>query len=937
MKKLLALILAAMMLLALIPATALADDETSSISADTDNYPLLYTVGDSLANPNTEGLVVKFHKGSNQGVPLLWGDGTHGNENVTPAVPGNYVIVFAGTTYKEGSLPVFTDPGTKTITIRYIYRGAGHSNDNTRETSFKVYVAATKLASVAITKPAANLSYYVGDTFSPTGMEVTATYTNGVTKVLKESEYTTTINGHSASDPLVIGDHEKTIKVTVTETYPDIDTETVASVESTDKLSVTAGATAIDVTCNPGALLDSTHKLSFDLNDAAKRSAELTIALTPASLDGKAIAVTCSDTSVVSLAKDNTGLVYTATALATGSATITIRAYGSATTKTITVVVNDSSKIYAEAIYMTPKTLELAVGSSYTLNATLYSSKGTVTKNRITWSSSDESIATVDSGGIVTLLRGNGGTVKITATPEKDPGASAVTPAECTITPKVVAVNSFSLNQTAVTLYTGSTTTLTGTVQPTNASDKEITWTSSNPAVATVDANGKVVAVGVPTGKTEGTAVITGQTSNPAVKATCTVTVKDGVLLTSVSLNTTAASIGVGEALALTAYTSPSNATNKNLVWSSTNSEYATVNSSGTVSAIAEGQTVIKATSTDGSKLFAQCVVTVTTIPVTSVTLNKTGLALFSTEKAQLTASLYPTNATRKYVVWTSSNNNVATVDATGTVTAVSAGSAIISATAADSLARYATCPVVVTQKIDVTGLTLNLGSFDLLLNDSTVLTATVAPGNATYGAIKWTSSKPTVASIDEKGKLSGLSVGTTTITATAGSKSVSITVSVVTKTFSVGKVVNCSRRVNVRKSASGASGLAGYAYLGDTYKVLDKSGSWYKIQYNATTTAYIWSHYLSASATNAGYVSAGTGTGTGTGTTTPTGKTVTVINCKNCVNVRSGPATTYGKVGYAYLGETYAYTKLTTDGWYEVTFSGSVAYINAAFLRVNG
>ena len=95
MKKLLALILAAMMLLALIPATALADDETSSISADTSKYPLLYTVGDSLANPNTEGLVVKFHKGSNQGVTLLWGDGTHGNENVTPPVPGNYVIVFA--------------------------------------------------------------------------------------------------------------------------------------------------------------------------------------------------------------------------------------------------------------------------------------------------------------------------------------------------------------------------------------------------------------------------------------------------------------------------------------------------------------------------------------------------------------------------------------------------------------------------------------------------------------------------------------------------------------------------------------------------------------------------------------------------------------------------------------------------------------------------
>ena len=125
---------------------------------------------------------------------------------------------------------------------------------------------------------------------------------------------------------------------------------------------------------------------------------------------------------------------------------------------------------------------------------------------------------------------------------------------------------------------------------------------------------------------------------------------------------------------------------------------------------------------------------------------------------------------------------------------------------------------------------------------------------------------------IEELGEgVSGLAVGSAVITAKAGIKTISITVSVVTKVYSTGTVVNCARRVNVRASASGAGALVGYAYLGDTYKVLDRSSNWFKIQYNATTTAYIWSRYLNATETTAGYVSSGAvGTATPAPGTTP-------------------------------------------------------------------
>jgi uncharacterized protein YgiM (DUF1202 family) len=102
------------------------------------------------------------------------------------------------------------------------------------------------------------------------------------------------------------------------------------------------------------------------------------------------------------------------------------------------------------------------------------------------------------------------------------------------------------------------------------------------------------------------------------------------------------------------------------------------------------------------------------------------------------------------------------------------------------------------------------------------------------------------------------VALGETIITATVSGKSVTIKVTVTNTEYNYGVAANFKRRVNVRATASGLGRLVGYAYVGDTFHILGKTGSWYYIQYNNTTKGYIWASYLKASKTSSGYTSAG-------------------------------------------------------------------------------
>ncbi|GHT65829.1 hypothetical protein FACS189452_00640 [Bacteroidia bacterium] len=330
-----------------------------------------------------------------------------------------------------------------------------------------------------------------------------------------------------------------------------------------------------------------------------------------------------------------------------------------------------------------------------------------------------------------------------------------------------VTVASVSLNKTTLTLTAGDTATLTATVLPANATDKAVTWTSSDSTKATV-ANGVVTAVAA------GSATITA-TAGDNKTATCAVTVSAAIVaVTGISLNETTLALTVGDNETLTATVLPANAADPSVTWTSSDDSKATVSSSGEVTAVAAGTATITATA--GAQT-ATCAVTVSAaiVAVTGISLNETTLALGIGDNETLTATVLPANATDPTVTWTSSDDTKATVSSSGEVTAVAEGTATITATAG---AQTATCAVTIAP-VDVTGISLDATTLALAIGENATLTATVLPNNATDPSVTWTSSDDSKATVSSSGEVTAVAEGTATITATAGAQTATCAVTI--------------------------------------------------------------------------------------------------------------------------------------------------------------
>ena len=249
-----------------------------------------------------------------------------------------------------------------------------------------------------------------------------------------------------------------------------------------------------------------------------------------------------------------------------------------------------------------------------------------------------------------------------------------------------VEVSSIELDSTSITLTEGESMTLTATVTPNYAYNRKVTWSSSEATIATVDANGKVVAVA------PGNAVITAKAGEKT--ATCSVTVEKKVIaVDGITLSQTSATLIEGDSITLTATVTPEDATDKTVTWTTSDAEVATVDANGKVIAVAPGNAVITAKA--GEKT-ATCTVTVEkkVIAVDGITLSQTSATLVEGDSITLTATVTPEDATDKTVTWTTSDAEVATVDANGKVIAVGPGTAVITAKAGEFTA---TCEITVT------------------------------------------------------------------------------------------------------------------------------------------------------------------------------------------------------------------------------------------------
>jgi uncharacterized protein YjdB len=235
------------------------------------------------------------------------------------------------------------------------------------------------------------------------------------------------------------------------------------------------------------------------------------------------------------------------------------------------------------------------------------------------------------------------------------------------------AVTGVTLNASTTTVAVGRTYQSTATVAPSGATNKSVTWSSSNTGIATVNSTGLV------TGVANGTATITVTTVDGSFTASLTVTVVTPV--TSVSLNVGSLALTVAATSQLTATVLPAGAGNKGVTWTTSNASVATV-VNGLVRAVANGTATITVTTVEGS-FRATCAVTVTT-RVTGVTLNRTAVSLKRGLNSQLTATVAPTTASNKAVTWLSSNTAIATVNSSGLVTGRAVGSCTITVRTTD-------------------------------------------------------------------------------------------------------------------------------------------------------------------------------------------------------------------------------------------------------------
>ena len=483
--------------------------------------------------------------------------------------------------------------------------------------------------------------------------------------------------------------------------------------------------------------------------------------------------------------------------------------------------------------FTTADTLSTSLSSNLTAALTYNVSSLNKTVTYSNFNANNLGVALLDPNGVsydMTKVFGTAGTWTLKVYSTEDSSVCGTV----SLTVSAIAVTDITLSNSALTIYVGNSAQLTATVNPTNATNQGISWSSSDSTVASVSESGLVSA------KKVGTATITATSSDGGKTATCAVTVKkqsatqatieannstntndpasyasdsfntNGITLTSVSFtqvygsDDTSFRLGSknngGEivfhfeetlitGITLNAKTYDSNAQVNISTSANTTGETVTITSDGAYETDAFASDTAKSTSITISNakknrfyfvsLTITCGVAEPVYPTAISLENATCDVGYTT---QLEPTFTPSDTNQTLLTWASNNTNVATVDNTGLVTGVSAGTATITATGEDENGQpvVGSCTVTVTT-VAVTGVSLNKTSSEMSLNSTLTLQASVLPANATNKNVTWTSSNTSVATVSN-GTVTALAVGSTTITVTTvdGNKTATCSISVV-------------------------------------------------------------------------------------------------------------------------------------------------------------
>lgn len=320
----------------------------------------------------------------------------------------------------------------------------------------------------------------------------------------------------------------------------------------------------------------------------------------------------------------------------------------------------------------------------------------------------------------------------------------------------VVPVVSIKLDLSSYTGKEGTSVQLNATVSPENATDKAITWKTSDKAVASVDKSGLVSLISM------GSAIITATCGEVSASCAVTVTAPD---VKKLEINPSSITLVEEETFQLEAVVTPPNAATQ-LKWSSSNMRVAVVDEvTGFLTASSTGTAVITVASVEGLKATCEVTVIKKIIEATEIVLTPTVMTLKEGDTGSISAVVYPEDTSDKSIIWSSSDENIAIVE-NGNIKALNEGMAVITAKCGNVSAN---CKVTVIKNIiEVESITLNIDNYTGVEGTTVQIIATITPEDATDRSVAWTSSDSEIASVDEKGLVSLLKGGTASIIATS-------------------------------------------------------------------------------------------------------------------------------------------------------------------------
>ena len=538
-----------------------------------------------------------------------------------------------------------------------------------------------------------------------------------------------------------------------------------ALVRRTRQLLRAGTAVVLAVSCDHAAVVSGIPVASIDVTPppaSVRAGGSVTLAARPKDGAGNAVDIrtfvwSSSNKSVATVS--SSGVV---TTLTPGEARIAVSALGKSATATITVTARDVA-----TVVVAPATVSMRVGASTPLQAqTLDAEGGTLTARLVTWSSSNNAVATVSSTGSVTGV--SPGATTITATSEGRTGQAAVTVTLAPVQTIVVSPSTDTLGVGTERLHTAVLRDASGVV----LTGRALSWSSSNVAIASVSSIGNVI--GVSPGTTTISASSEGRTGSATVvvlarlAGVVTLTPNSNTLVEGATLLlTTQVTDDVGNLL-----------TGRPVVYSSDAPTVATVSNTGLITAVTAGSARITATS-EGKTGTAS--VFVVPIPVSTVTITPSAATMITTTTQALAATARSAAGgviTGRAVQWTSGAPNIASITASGVVTALSPGVALIVA-AIDGVTATSRVTVVLPT---IASILLTPDAPSVVSGASVQLSATPRDVNGASLAgrtITWTSDDESIAFVSSTGLVVGFKLGTVRITATSEGVSASTLVTV--------------------------------------------------------------------------------------------------------------------------------------------------------------